>query len=109
MRHHSKVDMPDGIFRRARDTKVPGGSGNASPVNGHGTNNPERSTTWPRLALATPGGLPGAQHDPAEVAPGGYQVDGLGDLFQREVELEALACASRGSPEWESRVGPPRS
>jgi hypothetical protein len=33
------------------------------------------------------GGSPGAQDDPAEVAPGGHQLDGLGDLFEREVDV----------------------
>jgi len=32
------------------------------------------------------GGSPGAQGDPAEVASAGHQVDGLGDLFEREVD-----------------------
>lgn len=43
------------------------------------------------LRLLTPpgpgtGASPGVQDDPAEVAPGGHQVDGLGHVFKPEVD-----------------------
>jgi hypothetical protein len=40
-----------------------------------------------RLQDGRGGGSPGAQDDPAKVAPGGHQVDGLSDLSEWEVDV----------------------
>jgi hypothetical protein len=48
---------------------------------------PAVGTDEGRLRDGRGGGSSGAQDDPAEVAPGGHQVDCLGDLSEREVDV----------------------
>ena len=48
---------------------------------------PAVGTDEGRLRDGRGGGSPDAQDDPAEVASGSHQVDGLGDLFEREVDV----------------------
>jgi hypothetical protein len=40
-----------------------------------------------RLRDGRGGGSPGAEDDPAKVAPGGHQVDGLSDLSEWDVDV----------------------